>query len=194
MGDPTTPLHGAEFKLMIRLSKGRFQVLMEDVIVSKYSFFKSCCKHFCKVVRLVYTKELYEMSNSRRHQKNYKTSQLYRSACNNDGHTVETSGNYLWRYETVLHNPKSSMVAVILLQRRIFPSHLEQKNWRNHILVQLHLPSIPEISLLIGGSWAWTQSLSAMQWSSWISNLAKVVSLDTTQYFIVPKFPPLTPW
>jgi len=36
-----TPLLGVEFKLMFRLSRGRFQVLMEDVMASNISFFKS---------------------------------------------------------------------------------------------------------------------------------------------------------
>jgi hypothetical protein len=39
LGD--TPLLGVEFKLMFRLSRGRFRVLMEDVMVSNISFFKS---------------------------------------------------------------------------------------------------------------------------------------------------------
>jgi ribosomal protein L32 len=42
MGDPTiTPLFGTEFKLMFRISKGRFQVLMEDLMASNYSFYKT---------------------------------------------------------------------------------------------------------------------------------------------------------
>jgi hypothetical protein len=36
-----TPLLGVEFKLMFRLSRGCFQVLMEDVMTSNISFFKS---------------------------------------------------------------------------------------------------------------------------------------------------------
>jgi hypothetical protein len=36
-----TPLLGVDFKLMFRLSRGRFQVLMEDVMASDISFFKS---------------------------------------------------------------------------------------------------------------------------------------------------------
>jgi hypothetical protein len=36
-----TPLLGVEFKLMFRLSRGRFQVLMEDVMASNIKFFKS---------------------------------------------------------------------------------------------------------------------------------------------------------
>jgi hypothetical protein len=35
-----TPLLGVEFKLMFRLSQGRFQVLMEDVMASDIKFFK----------------------------------------------------------------------------------------------------------------------------------------------------------
>jgi hypothetical protein len=31
-GDLTTPLFGAEFKLMFRVSRSRFQVLMEDIM------------------------------------------------------------------------------------------------------------------------------------------------------------------
>jgi hypothetical protein len=38
--DPTTPLFGAEFGWMFRVSKGRFQVLMEDIMGSQHSFFK----------------------------------------------------------------------------------------------------------------------------------------------------------
>jgi Plant transposon protein len=41
MGDPSTPLLGAEFKIMFRLSKGRFQVLMEDVMTSRFRFFQT---------------------------------------------------------------------------------------------------------------------------------------------------------
>ena len=40
-GDTTTPLFVADFKLMFRVSRGRFQVLMEDVMRSNYSFYKS---------------------------------------------------------------------------------------------------------------------------------------------------------
>ena len=40
MGDPSTPLLGSEFKLMFRLSRGRFQVLMEDINASNYRFFR----------------------------------------------------------------------------------------------------------------------------------------------------------
>jgi hypothetical protein len=36
-----TPLLGVEFKLMFRLSRGHFQGLMEDVMASNISFFKS---------------------------------------------------------------------------------------------------------------------------------------------------------
>jgi hypothetical protein len=36
-----TQLLGVEFKLMFRLSRGRFQVLMEDVTASNIGFFKS---------------------------------------------------------------------------------------------------------------------------------------------------------
>jgi hypothetical protein len=36
-----TPLHGVEFKLMFWLSRGRFQVLKDDVMASNISFFKS---------------------------------------------------------------------------------------------------------------------------------------------------------
>jgi hypothetical protein len=36
-----TPLLGVEFKLMFRLSRGRFQVLMVDVMASNIAFFKS---------------------------------------------------------------------------------------------------------------------------------------------------------
>jgi hypothetical protein len=36
-----TSLFGVEFKLMFRLSRGCFQVLMEDVMASNISFFKS---------------------------------------------------------------------------------------------------------------------------------------------------------
>jgi hypothetical protein len=101
MGYPRTPLHGSQFKLFSRLSRGRFQVLMEDLTASIYRFFKvsdndgfsrtsiearlllplktlaygvpshtfidyfqispqyasSCCKHFCKAVKLVYQNE-----------------------------------------------------------------------------------------------------------------------------------------
>ena len=39
-GDPSTPLLGSEFKLMFRLSKERFQVLMEDVQASGITFYK----------------------------------------------------------------------------------------------------------------------------------------------------------
>lgn len=41
VGDPSTPLLGSEFKLMFRLSRGRFQVLMEDIKASNYPFFMS---------------------------------------------------------------------------------------------------------------------------------------------------------
>jgi hypothetical protein len=101
LGYPQTPLHGSQFKLFFRLSRGRFQVLMEDLTASNYWFFKvsdsdgfsrtsmearpllplktlaygvpshtfidyfqmsaqyasSCCKHFCKAVKLVYQNE-----------------------------------------------------------------------------------------------------------------------------------------
>jgi hypothetical protein len=43
LGD--TPLLGAEFKLMFRLSRGHFQVLMEDVMASNISFFKTTAKN-----------------------------------------------------------------------------------------------------------------------------------------------------
>ena len=39
-GDPSTPLLGAEFKNMFRLSKTRFQVLMEDVMAANISFYQ----------------------------------------------------------------------------------------------------------------------------------------------------------
>jgi hypothetical protein len=39
-GDPSTPLLGSEFKLMFRLSKERFQVLMEDVKASGIAFYQ----------------------------------------------------------------------------------------------------------------------------------------------------------
>jgi hypothetical protein len=39
LGD--APLLGVKFKLMFRLSGGRFQVLMEDVMASNIKFFKS---------------------------------------------------------------------------------------------------------------------------------------------------------
>jgi hypothetical protein len=38
--DPSTPLLGAEFKAMFRLSKSRFQVLMEDIQASHHRFFQ----------------------------------------------------------------------------------------------------------------------------------------------------------
>ena len=38
-GQPDTPLFGAEFKLMFRLSKARFQKLMEDVMGANIQFF-----------------------------------------------------------------------------------------------------------------------------------------------------------
>jgi hypothetical protein len=41
MVDPSTPLLGAEFQLMLRLSTGSFQMLMEDVLASNIRFFKS---------------------------------------------------------------------------------------------------------------------------------------------------------
>jgi hypothetical protein len=37
-GDPLTPLFGEEFKTMFRLSRARFQVLMEDIQASGISF------------------------------------------------------------------------------------------------------------------------------------------------------------
>jgi hypothetical protein len=40
IGYPKTPLHGSQFKLFFRLSRGRFQVLMEDLTASNYGFFK----------------------------------------------------------------------------------------------------------------------------------------------------------
>jgi hypothetical protein len=40
IGYPKTPLHGSQFKLFFRLSRGRFQVLMEDLTASNYRFFK----------------------------------------------------------------------------------------------------------------------------------------------------------
>jgi hypothetical protein len=39
-GDPSTPLLGAEFKTMFRLSKTRFQVLMEDVMAADIAFYQ----------------------------------------------------------------------------------------------------------------------------------------------------------
>jgi len=36
--DPSTPLLGAEFKIMFRLSRTRFQVLMEDIQASRFQF------------------------------------------------------------------------------------------------------------------------------------------------------------
>ena len=41
LGDPTTPLFGADFKLMFRLSRGRFEVLLQDVMASNFELFKS---------------------------------------------------------------------------------------------------------------------------------------------------------
>jgi hypothetical protein len=43
-GDPTTPLFGAEFKLMFRLSRSRFQVLMEDVMGRQLEFYQPAQK------------------------------------------------------------------------------------------------------------------------------------------------------
>jgi hypothetical protein len=40
IGYPRTPLHGSQFKLFLGLSRGRFQVLMEDLTASNYWFFK----------------------------------------------------------------------------------------------------------------------------------------------------------
>jgi hypothetical protein len=39
-GDLSTPLLGAEFKTMFRLSKTRFQVLMEDVMAADIDFYQ----------------------------------------------------------------------------------------------------------------------------------------------------------
>jgi hypothetical protein len=38
--EPTTPLFGAEFTWMFRVSRSRFQVLMEDIMNSQHEFFK----------------------------------------------------------------------------------------------------------------------------------------------------------
>lgn len=40
-GDPTTPLLGKEFSLMFRLSRGRFQLLMQDVMRAGIPFYMS---------------------------------------------------------------------------------------------------------------------------------------------------------
>jgi hypothetical protein len=39
-GNPDTPLMGAEFKLIFRISRQRFQVMMEDVMAKKIPFYK----------------------------------------------------------------------------------------------------------------------------------------------------------
>ena len=39
-GDPLTPLLGADFKSMFRVSRTRFQVMMEDVQASGYQFYQ----------------------------------------------------------------------------------------------------------------------------------------------------------
>ena len=41
IGDLITPLFGVEFKLMFRLSRGRFEVLMQDVMAGNFEMFKS---------------------------------------------------------------------------------------------------------------------------------------------------------
>jgi hypothetical protein len=38
--DPTTPLFGSQFKWFFRISRSRFEVLMQDVVASGYPFFK----------------------------------------------------------------------------------------------------------------------------------------------------------
>jgi hypothetical protein len=39
--DPSSPLLGAEFQLMFKLSRAHFQAIMEDVMASSISFSKS---------------------------------------------------------------------------------------------------------------------------------------------------------
>ena len=46
-GQADTPLFGAEFKLMFRLSKARFQKLMEDVMGANIPFFVRKKKSSC---------------------------------------------------------------------------------------------------------------------------------------------------
>jgi len=40
LGDPSTPLLGSEFKLMFRISRPRFQVMMEDIMAKNIKFYR----------------------------------------------------------------------------------------------------------------------------------------------------------
>jgi Plant transposon protein len=180
--EPTTPLFGAEFSWMFRITKSRFQVLLEDIMASPSQFFRpsqqdghqrcsveakvllplktfaygvaphafsdyfqmsrqyarDCCKHFARIVKLLYTKEFLRVPTkddlkniAKLHEKVHGTAGLLGSLDCTHTHWKNCPKGWQGSYKGKYHFKLVRMISVYFHSCRRHLSSLQQICERN---------------------------------------------------------------